>query len=70
VCHTLLPRRLVTKPVPNLGVLVVLWPVFPVSGAEVLTVQDRVLSVTCAVEVACSLPPRPGGGGTVASTLP
>lgn len=41
----------------------VLWPVFLVCGVVVPTVQVRELSVTCAVEDACLLLPRPGEGG-------
>jgi hypothetical protein len=47
---------------------VALSPVFPVSPVVVLTVPVRLLSVTCAVAVACSPLPRPGASGTSRST--
>jgi hypothetical protein len=43
---------------------VVLLPVFPVSLVVEPTVLVRLLSVTCAVLVACSHPPRSGESGT------
>ena len=51
------------------GHQVALSPVFPVSLVVVLTVLVRLLSVTCADPVACSLPPRSGASGTRRSTL-
>jgi len=48
---------------------VVLLPVFPVSLEEELTVPVKLLSVTCADLVACSLLPRSGESGTKRSTL-
>ena len=58
----------VTRPLLNPGVPVVPWPVFPASVVAEPTAPARVPSVTCAVAAACSLPPRPGGAGTDAST--
>ena len=58
----------VTRPLLNHGVLAVPWPVFPASVVVEPTAPARVPSVTCAVAAACSLPPRPGGAGTDAST--
>lgn len=46
-----------------------LLPVFPVSLEEEPTVLVRLLSVTCADLVACSLLPRSGESGTKRSTL-
>jgi hypothetical protein len=46
----------------------VLSPVFPVSLVVVLTVPVRLPSVTSAVPVVCSLPPRSGASGTRRST--
>lgn len=66
--HTLFPRRLVTKPPPNLGELDELSPVSPVSVVEELNDPDKPLSVTCAEVVECSPLPRPGGNGTSRST--
>lgn len=43
-------------------------PVSLVSLVVVLTVPVRPPSVTCAVPVVCSLPPRSGGSGTSRST--
>ncbi len=54
----------VTRQVLNLGVLVALWPVFPVFAEVVLTAPVRVLMVTCAVVVACLHPLKRGGNGT------
>lgn len=51
------------------GPQVALSPVSPVSLVVVLTVPVRPPSVTCAVPVACSLPPRSGASGTRRSTL-
>merc|ERR1712072_980280 len=61
---TLCLARLVTKPLPSLGVLAVLLHVSPVLAAVVPTALVRPLSVTCAVAVACSLLPAPGDVGT------
>ena len=47
---------------------VALLPVSPVSPVVVLTAPVRPLSVTCAVPVACSPPPRSGASGTSRST--
>lgn len=47
---------------------VALSPVFLVSLVVVLTVLVRLPSVTCAVPVACSPPPRSGASGTSRST--
>merc|ERR1712038_331117 len=54
---------LATSTPPSRGVLVVPSHVFPVSPVPVLTDPARVLSVTCAVRVACSLPSRSGESG-------
>merc|ERR1712032_1369673 len=59
-----------TRPVPSPGELEEPWLVFPVSGEVVPTGPARELLVTCAVEVACLPPLRPGGGGTGRSTWP
>merc|ERR1719266_2032724 len=59
-----------TRLVPSLGELDVPWLVSP--GGRVVVPRDlaRELMETCAVEVACSPPLRPGEGGTGRSTLP
>lgn len=57
-----------TRRVPSLGELVALSPVSPVFVVAVLTVPVRVLTVTCAAEVACSPQPRSGASGTARST--
>merc|ERR1719219_435942 len=61
---------LATRPAPSLGELDVPWLVSP--GGRVVVPRDlaRELTETCAVEVACSPPPRPGGGGTGRLTPP
>merc|ERR1719266_782928 len=61
---------LVTRLAPSLGELDVPWLVSP--GLRVVVPRDlaRELTETCAVEVACSPPPRPGEGGTGRSTPP
>lgn len=51
------------------GPQVALSPVFLVSLVVVLTVPVRPPSVTSAVPVACSHPPRSGASGTRRSTL-
>ncbi len=60
----------VTRPVPSPGVPDVPSPVSHVSVEVVPTAPARLPSVTCAVEVTCSHPPRPTGGGTARSALP
>ena len=64
----LYPRKLVTRPQLNLGVLAVLSLVFLVSVVVVPTDLDRELTVTCVGPDVCSLLPRPGGNGTDVST--
>jgi hypothetical protein len=68
VKHMLSTVMLVTKPVPNHGVPVVLLHVFPVFVEVVLTVPARVLSATCAAVDTCSLPRRLTDVGIVRST--
>merc|ERR1719278_868471 len=61
---------LVTRLVPSLGVLDVPWLVSPGGRVVVLSDLARELTEICAVEAACSPPPRPGEGGTGRSTPP
>merc|ERR1711874_729438 len=60
----------VTRPVPSPGELGVLWLVFPGLREVVPRGLAREPTETCAVEDACSPPPRHGGGGTGRSTPP
>merc|ERR1711874_452369 len=60
----------VTRPVPSPGELGVLWLVSPGLREGVPRGLVREPMETCAVEDACSPPPRHGGGGTGRSTPP